>query len=473
MNNTVLLNIIWSYAERFSSKFISLAVQVILARLLLPSDYGTIAVVMVVISLFDVLINDGFCNALVQKKEVSKNDFDSIFWLNIGISSVLYAGLFVVSDFIGIFYDDRSLPAIMRFMGLVLIISSLNSVQKAYVQRNSLFRKFFFATLGANIVSGIVGVGAAYSGYGVWALAYQYFVYTVMNAVFIFFQIEWKPSFYVSLAKIKEMFSFGFQMILSAFAYTFKDNIRQLLIGKYFSASDLGLYNQGQKFPALLVGDVVASLGQVIFPVLAQAQSDRTRVKALTRNAVRYSSFIFVPMIVLLFAVSDRFIVVLLTDKWLESAIYLKILCIAYLNRSFSMIAMKSILAMGKSKANLIHDIAITVFTILFIFLAVFYFSSVEMVAWSYVWITIIDTVIFVYYLKIFIHYSPAEIVNDYCPSLLLACFSGCIVYELGNYLAVNIAGVLLQAILGIGIYLFIAKLLRLKSYIELMNKIR
>ena len=309
----------------------------------------------------------------------------------------MYLCLFAASDSIGVFNDDRSLPAILRFMGLVLIISSLNSVQKAYVQRNSLFRKFFFATLGANVISGLVGVGTAYSGYGVWALAYQYFAYTVVNAIIIFFQIEWKLSFYVSLAKIKEMFSFGFQMILSAFAYTFKDNIRQLLIGKYFSASDLGFYNQGQKFPALLVGDVVASLGQVIFPVLSQAQSDRKKVKELTRNAVRYGSFVFMPMIVLFFVVSDRFIVVLLTDKWLESAIYLRILCIAYLNRSFSMIAMKSILAIGKSRANLIHDVAITVFTILFIFLALFYFSSVEMVAWSYVWITIIDTAIFIY----------------------------------------------------------------------------
>ena len=469
--NKIAWNLLWSYAERFLNKIISLVVQIILARLLLPADYGTIAMIMVIISLFDVLINDGFCNALVQKKEIDKGDYDSIFWLNVCISLTLYLCLFCLADYIGVFLNDGNLPALIRFMGLVLIVSSLNSVQRAYVQRNSLFRKFFFATLGANIISGLVGVYCAYYGYGVWSLAYQYFVSTIMNAAIIFFQISWKPGLLISIAKVKGMFNFGFQMILSALAYTFKDNIRQLLIGKYFSSADLGFYNQGQKFPALLVSDMIASLGQVIFPVLSREQSNRTNVKNLTREAIRYSSFIFLPVLVILFCVSDRFITVLLTEKWLASAVYLRIICIAYLNKSFSMVAMKSILAIGKSGANLIHDVIITICTIGFIFVAVFYYGSVEMVAWSYVAITIIDTIIFVVYLNRFIKYSVEEILADYVPVFLVACGAGGIVFMIGNYIETSIVNLSLQLICGVLLYLIIAKLVRLRSYIELESK--
>lgn len=468
----IFLDILWSYAEKFLGKVISLLVQIILARLLLPSDYGSIAIVLVMISLFDILLNDGFCNALIQKEHVDESDFNSVFMFNIAVSIFLYCIIFFISNNIGVFFGDDSLPALIRFLGMVLIISAVNSVQKAYVQRHLLFKKYFFATIGANIFSGIVGISAAYKGLGVWALAYQYVTSVVINAIIISFQINWKPKMYISITKIEKMFSFGFPMILSALSYTFKDNVRQLVIGKCFSSYDLGVYNQGLRFPSLLVSDMIASLGQVIFPILSREQCNKKNIKEMTRKAIACSSFVFLPIIIGLYAMSDNFIVVLLTDKWLDSVIYLRIMCIAFLNRSFSMIAMKCILALGKSKENFFHDVVVTISTVLCIFVSVFYFNSIELVAWSYVMVAFIDTIIFVYYLNKFINYKILEMCTDYVPSFLLSVIAFVFAYFVGNSIGMKSICLLIQVFSGIIIYVLLAKLFRLNAYNELINRI-
>lgn len=468
----IFFNILWSYAEKFLSKIISLLVQIVLARLLLPSEYGSIAIILVMISLFDILLNDGFCNALVQKEYVDEYDFHSVFVVNMIVSLFLYCIIFFISDSIGVFFDDDSLPALLRFLSLVLIISAFNSVQKAYIQRHLLFKKYFLATIGSNVFSGIIGIVYAYKGFGVWSLAYQYVTGVAVNAIIIFFQITWKPKLSMSITKIKEMFSFGFTMILSAFSYTFKDNVRQLVIGKCFSSYDLGVYNQGLRFPSLLVGDMIASLGQVIFPVLSREQCNKVIVKEMTRKAIACSSFIFLPIILGLYAVSDNFIIVLLTDKWLDSAIYLRIMCIAFFNRSFSMIAMKCILALGKSKENFFHDIIVTISTVLCIFVSVFYFESIEFVAWSYVMVAFIDTIIFVYYLKKFINYKILEMCMDYVPYFMLSLFASIFAYFIGDYIETRSICLLIQVFSEIIIYLLLAKAFRLNAYNELINRI-
>ena len=192
----------------------------------------------------------------------------------------------------------------------------------------------------------------------------------------------------------------------------------------------------------------------------------------MTRKAIACSSFVFLPIIIGLYAMSDNFIVVLLTDKWLDSVIYLRIMCIAFLNRSFSMIAMKCILALGKSKENFFHDVVVTISTVLCIFVSVFYFNSIELVAWSYVMVAFIDTIIFVYYLNKFINYKILEMCTDYVPSFLLSVIAFVFAYFVGNSIGMKSICLLIQVFSGIIIYVLLAKLFRLNAYNELINRI-
>lgn len=471
-NNSIASGMLWAYTERFSSKCISLLIQIILARMLSPSDYGTIAIVMVMIAICDVLLNDGIGNALVQKEEYDKRDFDSIFWLNLVIAIILYVIVFLSAPYVAQFYNDVQLIGLMRFLGLTVVLSACNSVQKAYVQRNMQFKLFFYSNFTSVLVSGIIGVGVAYLGYGIWALAIQIFVYTLTAAVVLFLKLDWKPSLYVSFDRIQALFKFGSKILAASFLYMFTDNVRQLLIGKIFSPNDLGLYNQGQKFPGLLVNDMAGALGQVLFPAFSKGQSSIDNLKRLVRNSVKHASFLFFPAIVGLFAIADNFIILLLGEKWYGSVIFLRILCIAYMNRTFSVIASKSILALGKGNAHLIHETIVAVSTIVFLLAVAFYYVDVVMVAWSYALVMVIDTIVFSVYFNRYIGYTIKEQMIDSVPSLVIACIAGIFVFIIGKYLSHSYLSLLLQMSVGLFIYLLLAASFKFESYLYLKGKI-
>ena len=279
----ITANLLWTYAEKFLAQGITLLVSIILARILDPDQYGTIAIVTVFITIGDALVTGGFGNALVQKKNSSDLDFNSICWLSLFVAVILYGILFISAKEIANFYDANILVPVIRVMGIKFIFSAINSIQQAYVQKQMMFKKFFFATLGGTLFSGVFGIAMALSGYGVWALVGQYLSNTVINTLILAITIKWKLKFQISWKSIKELWKFGSKMLASTIVYTVKDNIRSLIIGKKFTSADLAYYNQGNRFPALLVTNIVESLGTVIFPVLSMEQDSKGNVRNFMR----------------------------------------------------------------------------------------------------------------------------------------------------------------------------------------------
>lgn len=469
----VVSGLIWSYGERFLAQIITLLVSIVLARLLSPSDYGVVAIVTVFITICDALVTGGFGNALVQRKNISYIDFDSICWISVIIAGILYLILFLSAPFIAAFYRDDNLVLITRVMGIKFIFSAFNSVQQAYVQKKMTFKKFFFATLGGTIFSAVIGIGMAYAGCGVWAIVAQYLSNTIIDTIILYMTIEWKPRMRISWKSVKELWNFGSKMLASTMIYTLKDNMRSLVIGKQFTSSDLAFYNQGQKFPSLLVTDIVESLGKVLFPVFSEKQDDRALIKEYMRKSIRLSSYILLPLIVGLFAVADSFISLLLTDKWLPCVLYIRILCLVYMTRSLSTIFQKCILAIGKSNINLIHEIVTSVLTIVLMLIAALYFKNVEMVAWSYVVVMIVGILIYGVAIKIYFQYSIAEMIADYCPALLISVVMGGVVLLIS---AVNIPILLkfiLQIVGGVLVFFLLSIIFRLDSYSYLREYIK
>ncbi len=292
----VLSSLFWKLMERGGTQGIQFIVQIVLARLLLPEDYGLIALVTIFIALANVFVQSGFNTALIQKKDADEVDFSSVFYLSLFVAGLLYIVLFFTAPFIADFYRDLQLIPVIRILAITLFFGAFNSIQNAYVSRNMLFKKLFFSSLGAILVSGIIGVIAAYMGYGVWALVMQQLSNQLMITLILWFTVKWRPRLLFSLKRVKVLFSYGWKLLASSLLNTLYMNIRTLIIGRIYSPATLGFYNRGEQFPKLIVTNIDGSIQSVMLPTLAAHQDDRIRVKDMVRRSIVTSSFVLFPM---------------------------------------------------------------------------------------------------------------------------------------------------------------------------------
>ncbi|WP_020223819.1 lipopolysaccharide biosynthesis protein [Holdemania massiliensis] len=463
----------WSFAERLVSQIVTFIVSIVLARLLAPEDYGILALVNVFVSIADALVIGGFGIALIQKKDADEQDFNSVFWLSISISVALYLILFFCAPYITSFYNEPSLTLITRILGIRLIFSAFNSIQHAYIQKVMQFRRLFFTSTSAAILSGTAGVLAAIYGAGVWALIIQQLLYIALSTGFLYIVIAWKPKFMCSKNSIQTMWGYGCKVFLATMVDTLKDNIRSLVVGKVFSESDLAYYNQGKRFPQLLVNDIVNSVGKVLLPAFSEQQDDKEKNKGLMRMSIRISSFIVLPMIFGLIGIADVFIELVLTEKWLPCVPYLRILSLVYMSRSLNTVMKNSLLSIGKSGVNLFHEIVTSVLTIILVLMAAFIWKSVELIAWSYVIVSGLGTIIFSYFVIREYKYLIKEIIRDYVPALLLALFMSLVVYAVGKIALPLAIKLLLQISIGVLIYIDGAKLFRMAEFTYISSIIK
>ena len=463
--NSTFSNVFWAYGERITAQLITFVVSVVLSRILMPESYGVVAIVVVFIAICDALVTGGFGNALIQKKDSNDMDFDSICWLSITIAVLLYIVLFFSAPLIADFYCYNQLIPVIRVMGIRLIFSAFNSVQQAYVQKKMIFRVFFWATLSGTIISGIVGISIALLGGGVWALVAQYMTNTVIDTIMLYIFIDWTPKFRISIDSIRKLWKFGAKMLAATMVFTLKDNIRSLVIGRRFSASDLAYYNQGKRYPSLMVDNVVESLGKVLFPVLSEEQNTVESLKGHVRQSIQISSILLTPMIMGIIAVADTMVNVILTDKWMPCVPYLRILCLVYITRSINTILQKAVLAIGKSGAFLFHEVITSTLTVLMIFVAAYIFKSIEMIAWSYVVIMMLGTIIFAFFSKKYFKYRYFEIIADYFPSLIVSCVMALVVWGIGRIAIMTSIKLLIQIIVGVIIYVCGVAVLDIPGY--------
>lgn len=454
----------WAYGEKLLAQLISLVVSVVLARILDPDHYGIISIVTVFINILDALASGGFGNALIQKKDSDDHDFNTVCWFSIGLSLVLYFILYMISPWLSNFYDMSELVWVTRIMGIRVIISAFNSVQHAYVQKHMDFKRFFFATLGGTLLSAIVGIWMAVAGFGVWALVAQYLTNSIVDTIVLFFTIEWKPKFELSIVRLKNMMEFGLKMLGATLINTLQDNIRSLVVGKVFSSKDLAYYNQGKKYPSILMNNLVGSVQKVSFPAFSSKQNNRNEIKKMMRSAIRLSSFVLVPIIAGMVAVADNFIYVLLTDKWMACVPYLRILSLIYLTRTMNTIFQSSLLAIGKSSINLFHELVVSILSLVLIYLAAFGLHSILLIAWSYVVVMIVGTAIFAYFVSKHFKYTVVEMICDYFPYLFLSIIMAVLVYILGRVAINKFILLFIQILVGGIFYIVMSKILKFRE---------
>ena len=345
----IISNFFWRFAERCGAQFVTFIVSIVLARILSPKDYGTIALVMVFTTILQVFVDSGLGTALIQKKDADDLDFSSVFYFNFGVCIILYVGMFFLSPLIANFYDDELLIPIIRVISLTIIFSGIKGIQQAYVSRHMMFKRFFFSTLGGTIFSAFLGIVLAYSGFGVWALVAQQISNTAIDTLILWLTVKWRPQKIFSLKRLINLLSFGWKLLVSSLLDTCYNNLRNLIIGKLYSSSDLAFYNQGDKFPKVIVTNINTSIDSVLLPTISSAQDDRERVKNMTRRAIKTSTYVMAPLMMGMAFCAEPIVHLVLTDKWLPCVPYLRIFCTTYMFWPVHTANLNAINAMGRS----------------------------------------------------------------------------------------------------------------------------
>lgn len=468
---SMLSNLIWRFLERSGAQIIQFIVSIILARILAPEAYGTIALVIVIAQISQVFVDSGLGNALIQKKDVDDLDFSSVFYFNLIWCLMIYSFIFIISPYIALFYKDQSLTWIIRVLCLTVVISGLKNVQQAYVSRTMQFKKFFFATIWGTILSAIVGILLALMGKGVWALVAQKVINIGVDTLVLWFTVKWRPKFIFSFTRLKLLISFGWKLLVSSLLDTIYGNIRQLIIGKMYSKSDLAYYNQGDQFPNLVVCNINTSIDSVLLPALSMKQDDSSIVKCMTRRAIQISTYIMAPLMIGLCFTSYNVVSLVLTEKWLPCVPYLQIFCISYLFYPIHTANLNAIKAMGRSDLFLKLEVIKKVVGMIILLFSMKF--GVMAMALSSLISTFISIIINSWPNKRLLDYYFLDQLKDMFPSLLLAFLMGIVVY-LVNFINVPvIISLILQVIIGGCVYILLSIVTKNESYIYIFDIIK
>lgn len=459
----VLTNLIWRFLERCGAQIVNFVVTIILARLLSPEHYGTIALVTVFITILQTFVDSGFGNALIQKKDADDLDFSSVFYFNIVSCSVLYLAMFFAAPFIAEFYGVPELTTIVRVISLKLIVSGVKNVQQAYVSKYMMFKNFFYATSVGTIMAAIIGIAMAYMGYGVWALVAQQLTNLVVGTAVLWFTVSWRPKLIFSFQRLRGLISYGWKLLAVSLINTIYNEGRQLVIGKVYTAADLAIYNKGRQFPDLFVNNINASIDSVLFPALSSEQDNKENVKAMTRRAIRISSFILSPFMVGLALVSEPLTVFLLTEKWIESAPFMLVFCLAFLFRPLNTANLNAIKAIGRSDIFLKIDIIKIVVGIIALIIAVPHGTFA--IAISFLASSVIGVFINIAPNKKFMNYGYIEQIKDLLNPLVPIIVMSAGVYAIGLLNFSPIVMLSLQISAGVILYILTSAVTRNESF--------
>lgn len=471
LKQSVFSGLIWTFGERIIAQGISFILSIILARLLLPEEYGIIAIVLVFINLANVFVSNGFGEALVQKKNADNTDFSTAFYCSLAVAVVLYVALFLAAPLIAKIYRYNDLILVLRVLSLKIIISSVSTIQHAYVSRKMIFKRFFFSTIGGTLVSAVVGIGMAYAGLGVWALVAQYLVNTVIDTVILFITIPWRPSLSFSTQAAKRIVSYGWKITASALINTGYSELRNLVIGGFYTTTDLAFYNRGNQFPSLVITNIDTAIGKVVFPAMAQSNDDKIRLKAVSRRALKTTSYLIFPLLIGLMVIARPLVMILLTEKWEPCIFFLQVGCIYFMCQPIQTTNWQIIKAVGRS--DLCFKLEVLKKAIGISMLIVSIAFGVKAIAVMSAIFGVISMIINMVPNGKLINYTVKEQMLDFLPALTISILMGILVHTVTLLEFNSILTLVLQLFVGILTYIGSSIIFKIDSFVYLLDTIK
>lgn len=471
LKQKTISGLFWRFGERITAQLISFVVSIVLARILLPEQYGTIACVTIFITIANVFVTSGLGTSLVQKKDPDELDFSTMFWVSLFLSILLYLVLFFAAPFISEAYHDELLIPVIRVMSLKLPIAAFSTIQQAYVTNKMIFKKFFFSTILGTLVSAIVGITMALNGFGVWALVAQYLTNSCIDTIVLFVTVNWRPKIIFSKTRFKKLFGFGWKIMASSFLGTLFDQLRGLIIGLRYTSADLAYNNKGEQLPTIIGNNLNITLDSVLFSSISKVQNSQAAVKNALRRATKISAYVMCPLLLGLAAAGETIVRMLLTDKWLACVPFLQIVCFQQILSILNSVNMQAIKAVGRSDIILKLEFIKKPIYLLMVLCAVPMGPLAICIANAIYGVTAL--VINTRYNKKLFDYTLREQLGDVIGYILMAGAMGVVVYLVGK-LTCNIFILLaVQITSGIILYLLLSVAFHVKPLKETIAAIK
>ena len=418
---------IWTFAQQFGSQIIGFAISIVLARLLTPEDFGTIALFGVVMGIASALISGGMGSSLIRDKNTNEKDYSTVFIFNIVLSIIMYGIVYITAPYIADFYKVPTLSTIIRVYALVLIINAFNIIQSTRLSKDMAFKTMFQIKLPSLIIGGVTGIAFAYTGFGVWSLVYSALIQNIISTIQYWLYSDWRPKLIFDRDKFRHHFSFGYKMTLSGLLDIVFNNIYPILIGKLFSAAQLGYYNRADTLKQLPVSNLSTALNKVTFPLFAKISHDDQKLKEVYQKLMRVVIFIIAPTLALMVVLAEPIIRFLLTDKWIPAVPYLQILAISGVLYPIHAYNLNILQVKGRSDLFLRLEVIKKILQILIIASSIYF--GIYGLLWGQVIFSFSALFINTHYTGKFIKYNAWEQMIDLLPSIGLATCSGAIVY--------------------------------------------
>ncbi len=457
---------VWTFAQQFGNQIVGFIVSMILARILLPEEFGLIGMIAIFISIGQALINSGLTQSLIRSKELDQEDFSTVFFFNLFASTLIYILIFFLAPLISNFYDQDILTPLVRLYCITFIIGAFASVQRARLTKNMNFKTQTIIAIPSTIFGGIVGVSMAYMNYGVWSLVWSNIASSVLVTTQFWIYSKWSPSFIFNLAKFKDHFNFGYKLTLSSLLTKIFDNIYLIVIGKFFSANQVGFYTRAETMKQLPVTNISNTLNKVTYPLFASIQDDDLRLKRVYKQLMQMVVFVIAPTLMFLAVLAEPTFRFLFTEKWLPAVPYFQILCatgILYPIHAYNLNILK---VKGRSDLFLKLEVIKKIIIVITIVLALQF--GILALLYGQVFTSIMAFFVNTHYTGKYINYTAWEQSKDIIPILLLAVISGAVIFILDHYLKIygqiDFIRILGGSLVGLMVYLAFAKILRFNS---------
>ena len=451
LKQKTLTGLVWSSVESFSFQGTQFFIGLVLARLLAPSDYGLVGVLAIFVAISQTFINSGFSSALIQKNDRDELDFSTVFYFNIAVSALFYLLLFFLAPFVSRFYDEPALTMLLRVLGIVVVVNSFSVVQRSILVIKLDFKTMAKASFFAGVVAGAVGIGLAYRGAGVWALVAKTLLTSLINVLVLWSVAKWVPCFRFSFRRFRGLFSFGSKLLASSLIETLYRNIYALVIGKYFSVQALGFFYRARQFAVFPSENLTAILQRVTFPVLSKLQDDDEKLRVAYKKIIQTVAWVVFPLMLGLVVQAKPLILVVLTEKWLESVWMLQLLCFALMWQPISSLSLNVINVKGRSglflKLEVVKKIIISA-----VLIASIPFG-IKVMLLGQIITSIIGLFIDLYYTRKIIGYGFLNQIRDILPAFMLAVGMGGSVFYMNSFIDSNLLKLFAGTFLGALLY--------------------
>lgn len=460
--NSIAASMIYKTLERFSVMAFQMIVQIVIARILSPADYGIVAMMAVFIHIASIFINTGFNSAVIQKKDAGKGDYSTALLINLLIGITLYLLLFFSAPAISSFYHQPKLIVTLRVLGLILPLGSISSIQSAIATREMLFRKLFICNVFGSVVSGVAGIVAAVCGLGCWALIIQQLSHVLVITLALTVKASWEPSLAFDRKSAKEMFSFGWKMLAAGLINAIYNELNSLIIGRKYSSSDLAFYTKGKTFPSTLTFGVDSALQSVTLSVFSKKQTDRNNLHQLLHKTLVSNSSILMPSLLLLGIVAEPLTLVLLTEKWLPLVPYMQICCFTFAFHPMASIDMQVIAAVGRSDMRLRLEFIKKPIGLLLLILAIPYGPMA--IAISAAVTSIVSLIVGIVACAKIVGYSFGAHIRDVLPIIIVSIVSVTPVFFLHYLITNNYVLLFAQCFIAITLYLLLSHVFKMEG---------